>query len=163
MTAKDLIRRAFVHSDLIMRRYLEGLSKSDLMIRAVPGMNHLAWQLGHLISAERGMAELIRPGSSPPLPADFEATYSRDNTRDDDASKFLSTEEYLKLWEAQRAVTLALLDSVSDEELDRGDPQKFPPFAPSVGLLLHTAGTHPILHAGQFAAVRRSLGLPIAF
>lgn len=165
MTAKELIRKAFGGSEHIMGRYLDGLKKDDLLIRAVPGMNHIAWQLGHLIAGERKMVEMIRPGSSPPLPEGFEETYATSNTSVDDPAKFLSPEEYLALWKAQRAATLALLDTVSDEELDATEAggRPLPPFAPTVGQLMHLAGTHPILHAGQFVAVRRKLGLPIAF
>lgn len=164
MTAKELIRKAFAGSERIMLTYLEGLSKSDLLIRAVPGMNHIAWQLGHLIAGERRMIEMIRPGASPPLPEGFEANHDREHTSVDDASKFLSPEEYLGLWKNQREATLALLDSLPDEDLDKEEAAggKLPPFAPTVGQLIHLAGTHPILHAGQFVAVRRSLNLPIA-
>jgi len=163
MTAKDLIKSAFGHSDLIIKRYLDGLTSPDLMIRAVPGMNHLAWQIGHLISSERHLIELIRPGTAPALPDGFEEAHSKETVGVDDPSKFLSLEEYLPLWQTQRKATLALLDALPDEELDREEPGKFPPFAPTVGQLMFLAGSHPILHAGQFVAVRRRLGLPIAF
>lgn len=165
MTAKELIRNAFGGSELVIGRYLDGLKKDDLLIRAVPGMNHIAWQLGHLIAGERKMMEMIRPGCAPPLPEGFEETYTMANTTVDEPSKFLSPEEYLALWKTQRAATMALLDSLPDDELDAteaaGGP--LPPFAPTVGQLMHLAGTHPMLHAGQFVAVRRKLGLPIAF
>jgi hypothetical protein len=144
-----------------MGRYLDGLKREDLLIRPVPGMNHIAWQVGHLIDSERGMMEAIRPGSSPSLPEGFAEAHSRDATTADDAAGFLAPEEYLALWKKQRAATTALLDSLKDEDLDRADPS-FPDYAPSVGLLLNMAATHPIMHAGQFVAVRRKLGLPIA-
>ena len=165
MTTKDLIRNAYGTSESIIGRYLDGLTKEDLLIRAVPGMNHIAWQLGHLIAGERKMIEMIRPGSAPALPVRFERFYSTKNVDDDDPSHFLSPDEYRSLWRDQRAATLALLDSIPDEELDHTETASgpLPPFAPTVGQLLHLAGTHPILHAGQFVAVRRTLGLPIAF
>ncbi len=162
MTAKDLIRSAYASSEMIMQRYLEGLGREDLLVRAVPGMNHLAWQIGHLIAGERMMIEMIRPGSSPALPDGFEEAHSPKNAGDDDPSKFLGPEEYAALWKTQREATLALLDSLPDEELDRRD-EKFPAFAPTVGNLMHLAGTHAILHAGQFVPVRRLKGLPVAF
>lgn len=162
MTARELIRSALGTSEMIMGRYLDGLKREDLLLRAVPGMNHIAWQLGHLIDSERGMMEAIRPGSSPPLPQGFAEAHSREATTSDDAARYLAPEEYLALWKTQRAATLALLDSLKDEDLDRVDPG-FPAFTPSVGLLLHLAANHPILHAGQLVAVRRKLGLPIAF
>lgn len=162
MTAKDLIRGAMATSEMVMSRYLDGLKKDDLLIRAVPGMNHIAWQVGHLIDSERQMIEAIRPGTSPALPDGFPEAHSTKNTTDDDATKFLAPEGYLALWKAQRAATVGLLNSLPDEELDRADPN-FPAFAPTVGQLLQLAANHPVLHAGQFVAVRRKLGLPIAF
>ncbi len=162
MTNKDLIRNAFAGSDMIVDNYLKGLKKEDLLIRAVPGMNHVAWQMGHLISSERALLNKIKPDAAPALPAGFDEAHSTANHESDDASRFHAPEEYLAIWKPIRAATLKLLDETPDEGLDREDPS-FPPIARTVGQLFHLLATHPVLHAGQFVAVRRKLGLPIAF
>ncbi len=32
--------------------YLGDLTDADIMVRAIPDTNHIAWQLGHLIQSE---------------------------------------------------------------------------------------------------------------
>jgi hypothetical protein len=58
-------------ADFLVKGYLTDLSDSELMVRAAPGINHINWQLGHLITSEHGMIEQCLPGSMPPLPAGF--------------------------------------------------------------------------------------------
>lgn len=161
MNSKDVLRGNLVTAETIINGYLSDLSDADLMIRAVPGMNHIAWQLGHLISAERHFAELIRPGSSPALPEGFDAAHSKEAAQSDDPSQFRALAEYQSLWNAQRAATLAVLDAVSEADLDKADADKYPPYAPTIGRLLGMIGLHPLMHAGQFVAVRRLLGKPV--
>ena len=90
-------------------------------------MNHIAWQLGHLISGERHFAELISPGSCPALPEGFDEAHSKEAAKGDDPSKFRTLAEYQSLWKDQRAATLAVLDAVPDADLEKADPDKFPP------------------------------------
>jgi uncharacterized damage-inducible protein DinB len=160
MSAKDIIRHSMSMSDSIINAYLGDLSDAELRIRPIEGMNTIAWQLGHLIGSERYFVEQIKPGASPPLPADFDEGHGRNAFSQDDPSKLYSREKYQELWKAQRAATLAVLDSLSEADLDRKD-EKFPPFAPTAGELLNMCGAHPIMHCGQFVAVRRKLGKPV--
>ena len=48
-------------------------------------------------------------------------------------------------------------------DLDDNRGGKLPPWAPTVGAALNMAGMHALNHSGQFVAVRRKLGKPIAF
>jgi hypothetical protein len=163
MHAKDAIRQTIGMADMIMSKYLNDLDDSALMVRPVAGMNHIAWQLGHLISSERGFIEGVKPGSCPPLPEGFEARHKKDTAASDDASKFLSKAEYLAAWNAQRAATKAALDSLSDADLDAPSPENIRNFCPTVGQVFNLAGLHPLMHVGQFVAVRRDQKLPVAF
>jgi uncharacterized damage-inducible protein DinB len=161
MSPKDVIRNTIGMSQSVLDNYLGDLEDADLLVRPVPGMNHIAWQLGHIIGAERHFVELVKPGSCPPLPADFQEGHGREAFTVDDPSKFYSRDRYRALWKAQRAATLAVLDGLSDDDLARTDPQ-FPAFAPTAYALLNLCGTHPLMHAGQFVAVRRKLGKKIS-
>src|SRR3954463_14118989 len=109
MTAKDVILRNFAMAERITKAYLAELTASDLLIRPVPGQNHIAWQLGHLILSERNFVEGVKPGSSPELPPGFEEGHGRDRTKLDDPSKYHSPEEYLKMRTAQREATRKVL------------------------------------------------------
>jgi hypothetical protein len=161
MSPKDALRLSIDMSDYIVNAYIGDLSDADLFIRPVPGMNHIAWQLGHLISAERSFAEMVKPGSCPELPAGFSEAYTKETTTVDDASKFHTLAQYQDLWKAQRAATRAVLDSVDEADLDKTDDRKYPEWAPTVAALLAMSGTHALMHCGQWVAVRRQVGKPV--
>ena len=164
MTAKDAIRQSIDMSDMIMGRYMDDLDDAALKCRAVPGMNHLAWQLGHLITTEYKGVEAIRQGSSPALPEGFYEGHNRDAAAKDEDPAFRTKAEYMGLWKGQREATRALLESLSDEELAAPAPEHLQRMCPSVGHALNLmAGLHPMMHLGQFVAVRRSCQKPVSF
>lgn len=162
MGPKDVILNSIGISDFILNSYLEGLTDADLKIRPLEGVNPIALQLGHLISAERMFAEMLSPGSSPALPDGFEAAHSLKEQSGDD-SRFLTKDAYLDLLKTHRKVVLEILDKLSDADLDDSRDGKLPPFAPTVGALLNMVAMHSLNHSGQFVAVRRRLKLPVAF
>ncbi len=163
MNAKDVIRVTLDQSENIMNGYVGDLEDSQLMLRPVAGMNHIAWQLGHLIAAERHMIEGIKPGASPALPAGFEENHSKDTASSNDPKKFLSKSEYLRLAKLQREATKAALETISESDLDKPGPEAMRQYAPTVGSVLNLTGTHVLMHVGQFVAVRRALGKPALF
>jgi hypothetical protein len=162
MRAKDVIHSSLDFSERVINAYINDLDDADLLVRPVVGANHIAWQLGHLILTERNVIEQIQPGSSPALPAGFEAGHGRDKFTEDDASKFLPRASYQELWRAQRAATKTVLDSLSDEALDAPAPERVQRIAPTVGAAFNLMGSHPLMHAGQFVPVRRLKHKPVA-
>lgn len=164
MHTKDAILTAYTMSEGVVSSYLDGLSDADLLVRPVEGQNHIAWQLGHLLLSERGMVEGVKPGSSPPLPDGFEAAHGRDeaSTTSDDPGRFLTKEKYVALMKAQRDATKAVLQGMSDSDLDAPAPEKLRRMVPNVGLTLLLVGTHVLMHVGQFVSVRRKLKKPVA-
>jgi hypothetical protein len=164
MQAKDLIQQSIGTADMMMRKYLEDLDDAAFLIRPVEGMNHIAWQVGHLISGERSVIEAIKPGSCPPLPEGFDAKHDQKTTTTiDDPAAFYTKDEYLAIWKSQREALKALVESLTDADLDAPAPERFQSFCPTVGLALNMmGGMHPLMHVGQFVAVRRKLHKPIA-
>lgn len=162
MNAKDPIFQTIRGSDWFVDKYLEGFDDADLRVRPVEGMNSIAWQLGHLISVERMIVEAIKPGSCPSLPEGFDKAHGKGKGQSDDG-EFATLDEYRSLWKAQRDATYATLEAQTDEELDRPNPiERLLHRATNVGLLFNFIGLHTMLHVGQFVAVRRSLGKPVA-
>jgi hypothetical protein len=161
MGPKDVIRNTLDTSDYIIKAYVKDLSDEELRLVPVEGMHPIALQLGHMISGEHMFQELVEPGSAPPLPEGFKEAHDVKKP-EGDPSRFKSRDEYLKLWDEQRAGTKALLDRLSDADLggDRGGT--LPPWAPTVAAALNMAGMHALNHSGQFVAVRRKLNKPIA-
>lgn len=163
MTPHDLIRHNLNMCHGLLTSYIADLAEADLMVRPLPNMNHIAWQLGHLIGSEHELVSAAIPGSMPALPPGFAERHDKAAAASNDRSKFLSKKEYLELFEIQRAATLAQLDKLSAADLDRPGPEKYRDFIPTVGAALHMQGSHEMMHAGQFVAVRRALGKPAMF
>ncbi len=159
-TAKDVIKNTISMTDFVMTSYLSDLSDEDLLVVAAPATNPIAWQVGHLIAADRMMVETVKPGSSPALPEGFEAAHSKETAAPNAFTKWGSKPDYLKLWEAQRAATNAVIDGMTDEQLDAPSGVEW---APTTYGLLNITGLHALGHAGQFVAIRRKLGKPIVF
>ena len=164
MSSKAMIQQSLNVSDMLMNKYLTDLDSEAFLLRPVHGMNHLAWQVGHLIVSERKMLEVIKPGVSPELPAEFETKHAMDKHGSDTATDFHTKDEYLALWKAQRAATQSTLETMSEADLDAPCPdEKMRQMASTVGALFNLAGLHSVMHSGQFVAVRRSKEMPIAF
>ena len=161
MNAKDAIRQTYGMSENILNAYLGDLDDADLLIHPVEGQNCIAWQLGHLISSERGMVDGIKPGSCPALPEGFDQAYTRDSAGHAGA-KFLTKAEYLSLFKAQREATNQVLEGLSDADLDTPGPERVKSIAPTVGAVFNLLGSHVLMHVGQFVTVRRQLKKPVA-
>ena len=163
MDSRGALKAGIVGGERMVTAYLADLSDADLLARAVPGTNHIAWQLGHLIYAERWMMDLVRPGSVPELPPGFHEQHSNDTASSDDPAKFLTKAKYLEIFQGVRAGTLALLEKMSDADLDEQAPERLRHFLPTVGNVFAMQGTHWVMHAGQWAIIRRTLGKPPLF
>jgi hypothetical protein len=130
------------------------------MRRPHPRCNHIKWQLGHLIAGEHEMIEIVAPGSMPPLPPGFADRYKKETATSDDPAAFDTKADLLKQFEVQRAGTLAALEKTSDADFDRETGVSY---APTVGAMYGLQGSHVVMHAGQWAVLRRMLGRPPLF
>jgi DinB superfamily len=162
MGPKDAIKQTLDLSDHVLYSYVNDLADDDLRLRPAEGMHPIALQLGHLIVGENAFCNMITPGAAPPLPDGFKEAHDLKNKELSD-SGFVSKDKYVELLKAQRTATKAILDAVPDSDLDDTRGGKLPSFAPTVGSLLNLIGMHPLMHAGQFVAVRRTLKKPIVF
>ena len=161
MNAKDSIRGTMDMSLFVLKTYFGDMSDAELMQHPGPGCQHLAWQLGHLISSEAHLLSTVCPGAAAELPAGFIENHSKEAQGCDDAAKFCTKQQYIDLFDQTRAATLAALEALPEARLDEPAPEAFRSFCPTVGALFGLIGTHPMMHAGQFVPVRRALGKPV--
>ncbi|MCA9240091.1 MAG: DinB family protein [Planctomycetales bacterium] len=161
MNAIDTLRNTAATSAVVLTKYVEDLSDQDLMARPAPGCNHLAWQLGHLISSECQLLDSVCPGAAPQLPEGFAEKHSKETGADDDPGHFCSKQEYLDLFAKVQAATSAALDGMTEADFDKPSPEAFQSMFPTVGHLFVLITMHPMMHAGQFVPVRRTLGKPV--
>ncbi|MCP4191259.1 MAG: DinB family protein [Planctomycetaceae bacterium] len=161
MNTKEALRATMDMSLHVLDTYISDLSDADLMARPSKDSNHLAWQLGHLINAEVSLLESVCPGQGAVLPDGFAERHSKETCASDDASSFLTKQEYTDLYQKVRASTLVALEELPDADLDLPSPEWIREKFPSVGHLFALIGCHPMMHVGQFAIVRRELGKPV--
>ena len=64
----------------------------------------------------------------------------------------------MELYEKQRNATLAALESLSDDDLDKESPESIRSYAPNFGSAFIMQDIHWVMHAGQWAVIRRQLG-----
>ena len=161
MNAHDSIMVTMDMSAMVLTKYISDLSDNELMMRPGPGCNHVAWQLGHLISAEVSLLNMVCPGKGAELPAGFAENHSKDAAGSDDRAQFATKQEYLELFEKVRSATKAALAELSAADLDQPGPEQFRNMFPTVGHLFVLISTHGMMHAGQFVPLRRALGKPV--
>lgn len=163
MNAHDAIKLSIDSAKFITLEYLADLSDEDMLQRPHPECNHIKWQMGHLISSEHQMIDAVCPGSMPALPEGFAERYTKEAATSDQPDAFDSKADLRKLLEDQREGTLAALATLSDEDLSKPAPEAMQGYAPTVADVFSLQGGHWMMHAGQWAIIRRQLGRPPLF
>jgi hypothetical protein len=162
MNAKDAIRAALKTNQNMMNMTINDMTDEDLLVRPVPGANHIAWQFGHLIMAEQSMVKALG-GQPPALPAGFAEQHSKQTAAADGASNFATKAQYLDLFNKTREAALAAAEKMSDADLDKPVEGSMARIAPTLGVLASFPAVHAYMHMGQFSVVRRKLGKPVLF
>src|SRR5262245_17775919 len=144
--------------------FLDDLSDADLLVRPVPGANHIAWQMGHLIQAVRHLISQELPDAAyPDLPAGFAEKHTKETVTRDATSDFCTRSEYLGAFNRTRQATRAALRKLADADLDRPTKGSMAKFAPTLGAIFLLVSDHSLMHGGQFSVVRRKLNKPVLF
>ncbi len=157
MSLKNNIRWQIEQNHWIAMAYVQDLTDADLLLRPVPGMNHIAWQLGHLITSSHMMLETLGQ-PAPALPAGFKESHSKEMAACDDPAKFATKDVYVDLSGKIKESSLAAVEAIPESKLDDPGPEPMREYAPTVAAVLTMLGGHWLMHSGQFVAVRRKLG-----
>jgi hypothetical protein len=160
MTAKDVIKQTMELLRPVATGYLSDMTDTDLFVRPVPQANHIAWQLGHVISGEHQMVTSLGH-QMPNLPQGFAEAYTSETATSDDRAKFATKNEYLALMDKMRAATVAALQATPEADFEKPAPESMRSYAPTVGAAWIIIAMHELMHAGQWAVVRRKLGKPV--
>lgn len=140
--------------------FVSDLSDDDILVRPVPGANHIAWQLGNIIGGDIYLITAELPDVKyPELPAGFTELHGGKGAGKD--AGFLTKAEYLALFEQIRAVTIAAAGKLTDADLDKPCGEKMQSFAKTIGHLFLGVANHTMMHTGQFSVIRRKLGKPV--
>ena len=158
MKAIEAIRMALATSDRWVKR-MEEMKDAPLARGDSKTANHCMWVLGHTTVVE---GRLHKSLFGTPNPVEhWKPMFDAGSQPVDDPAAYPPFDEVLRKYRELRAKTLAYLDEIGDEDLDR--PVKNPPpgleapFA-TVGKALLTIALHQAFHNGQSSVARRESG-----
>jgi uncharacterized damage-inducible protein DinB len=163
MNGSKVVEAALASTQHLVNWFVGDLSDSDLLVRPTEGANHIAWQLGHLISSELGLVSQVPGMTAPELPAGFKEQHAQSMSTNPSSQGFLGKQQYVELFNKVREATKAAVAKLSDADLDKPTEGQMAQFAPKLGDLLILVANHTMMHAGQFSVVRRKLGKPVLF
>jgi hypothetical protein len=164
MNGRAAIKASLESTKGTLHWYVSDFSDADLLVRPVPGANHAAWQIGNVIGGDVFLIKAEFPDAVfPTLPPGFAELHGTEGAKKDSTEGFLTKAQYLDLFDKTRAATIAALEKLSDDDLDRPTSEQFRSWAPTIGHLFLMTAHHTLMHAGQFTVIRRKLGKPILF
>lgn len=164
MNGCKVTETALTSTQHILGWYLSDMTDADLLVRPVPGANHSAWQLGHLIASEIQLVRSQLPDAAyPELPAGFAEQHNKETAVQEPPKGFGGKEQYLSLFNRVREATKAAAGKLSEADLDRPTTGQMAQFAPTLGAFFILVSNHTLMHVGQFSPIRRKLGKPVLF
>jgi uncharacterized damage-inducible protein DinB len=163
MNLQEALRGGFERAKMVTDMLLGDLSDAEILERPVPEANHVAWQLGHLVTSLNLFGEAVRSGCMPALPEGFAAQHSRETAGNNDPAAFHSKSTYLRLLDEQRAALLKLMEELPESRFAEEAPESMRSYAPRIVDLFELASAHELMHSGQITVLRRRLGRSVAF
>jgi hypothetical protein len=150
---------ALKKSHLMMHRFVDDLKPHEFEHQPVPGVNCVAWILGHLTLTDRRHLTWLGVTDLPPLPAGFEERFKTTRTTATEQKGFGDPNELVALFDAHRQQLIDCLPTVDPARFLEPPSFQTPMFADrGEGTLF--MGLHVSMHAGQISVIRRSLGYP---
>jgi uncharacterized damage-inducible protein DinB len=159
MESIDLIRDNLTKSrDRVLAR-VEDMREDCVLFPTPNGGCHTLWVLGHLAYIESLVVRTFMLGERNPL-AEWEDVFDAADTSGD-ISLFPPFDEVLAKCREVRAATVAFVDSLSEDDLDKAStkvPEGFEEMFGTYRLCLQYAADHWYMHRGQLADARRAAG-----
>ena len=163
MTQTELMSDVVARNGAILKMTLADFTDEQMLARPVPGANHAAWQVGHLLGSAAHMFKDIAPGVVPAPVAELGAKYTGKTANVDDPAFFPARAELLEHFSQAYDALAEWIKSLKPEDLNRPTTGPFADFAPTVGHLILMAASHIMMHVGQLQVIRRKLGQPLLF
>lgn len=146
----------------LLKHFLEGLTPDQWLWQPAEGINHVAWQAGHLAVAQHALCLRRVRGESPDdarfLPESFAARYGKGSTPEAGAEANATVDELLVVLDAVHERVEAELAERTDRDLDRPVDPPHPMYETVLGGV-EFAPQHELMHVGQVVLLRRLMGV----
>lgn len=122
-----------------------------------PAANHALWFAGHMGVVDNSMIRMLAPQRGEKRP-EYQEKFGMGSTPSANPEDYPPVAEVLDYMRERRQTLLEVLDSLSDEDIDKPTPKGAPDFLPDVGSVFELVAWHEGLHSGQVTVARRALG-----
>ena len=160
MQSIHLIRENLQRSEDIVLARIEDMREHCVVFPTPTGGCHTLWVLGHLAYIEALLIRKFMLGEANPL-ADWEEMFDGYEVSGD-IEHFVPFDRALAECRATRASTVALLDSLDEDDLDQPSanvPDVVDELFGTYRKCFQYASDHWFMHRGQLADARRAAGL----
>ncbi|MCX8052144.1 MAG: DinB family protein [Chlorobi bacterium] len=160
MLSIELIRDNLIKSEKRVLARIEEMREHCFVFPTPNGGCHTLWVLGHLAYIEGLVIHTFMLGEVNPL-AEWEELFDGADVSGE-TSRYPPFDQVLAKCREMRALTLALLDSLSEQDLDRVSakpPNGFDAMFGTYRLCLQYVSDHWYMHRGHLADARRAAGL----
>ena len=161
MQSIDLIRDNMKKSTNRVLKRVEDLRDSATVFPTPKGGCHALWLIGHLAYSEQQVIQGMMLGEENPR-AEWKGLFGHGTEANNDAGEYPPFEEVLAECRKVREATTTLLDSYSEDDLDRASanvPEGYESTFGTYRLCLQFAADHWYMHRGQLADARRAAGM----
>jgi hypothetical protein len=148
---------AMIHGFLI--EALEDVPESRMTEQPGTIVNHPAWTLSHLNAYAGVLLSMLNDPSVPTADAEMER-FGYCTTPVPDRAAYATKRELLDRFRDRNARLAAVVAEKHSDYFPRPSPEKFHPYAPTIGHIAITLlVTHPPHHLGQLKQWRRAAGI----
>ncbi|HEY7117109.1 MAG TPA: DinB family protein [Tepidisphaeraceae bacterium] len=163
MTQTELMSDFLTRNGEILKLTLGDFTDDEMLARPVPGANHAAWQLGHLIGSAAYMFGAVAPGLIPENAARLGERFTGKTANVDDPAFYPKKSELLEAFAQAHGAIADWVTTLTPADLAKPTPGRMAEFAPTVGHLALMTVSHLAMHVGQLQVIRRKLGKPLLF
>ncbi len=160
MKSIDLLKYSIEFSTNRLFKLLEDMKDHPLTFPTPHGGNHPLWVVGHLAYVEALLVQKYMLGEKNPL-SHWAEMFGVGTEPVNNPDKYPSFEEVINTFKEINKKTMAVIDSLSDEDVEqtcKNCPQGYEDFIGTYWKILLTVGMHTSFHKGQVADARRALG-----
>lgn len=158
MQSKDLLMLANQHAHTLTMPLMEDLRTAQL-VPPTPGGNHAHWVVGHLLFSEGRFQQIMQGGEN--QYEDLQSSFGGQSVPRSDGSGYQSYGDLLTALQRQHEAVVALLETLTEDELDRPSQGCPPGYESFFGTWRHVflmRSMHWMIHRGQLADCRRAAG-----
>ncbi len=160
MQSKDLLKMALEMNMGMTLPLIEDMRDAPLTFPTPNGGNHPLWVLGHLTYSAANLIQEMMLGKADPL-AEWKGIFNFGTEPTSDAAMYPPFDEVLAKCKEVHQANLAVLDSLSEEDLDtpsKGCPPEYAEYFGTYRQCFLMSANHWLFHYGQVADARRAAG-----